>query len=277
MSRDRETTAGRRERSLRDNGLRPPGLGRAVRPCSEPAVWSSAGTETRGRPVRRARAPRANVEASSCGDGGPRRRACRGAPAGLTGGTGPGTEVSSPPPDSRRSEGRGGEEASGTTRVRTPGSPGVRSIHTRPPFSRRGCRAERGTPSQKRGRKSRTLGHGPRVRRTALTSFARMLFPGRPPNPERRNNRSLSDHFEMRRCERVDHTRRQSSEHTGIECGARDSGLFRPRFCRERFRAAGADPEREKRGYTGGCKYVKTRIENPGGKGLSPQIAETGE
>ena len=28
---------------------------------------------------------------------------------------------------------------------------------------------------------------------------------------------------------------------------------------------------------TGGCKYVKTRIENPGGKGLYPQIAETVE
>ena len=28
---------------------------------------------------------------------------------------------------------------------------------------------------------------------------------------------------------------------------------------------------------TGGCTYVKTRIENPGGKSLSPQIAETGE
>jgi hypothetical protein len=30
-------------------------------------------------------------------------------------------------------------------------------------------------------------------------------------------------------------------------------------------------------GDTGGCKYVKTRIENPGGKGLYPQMAETGE
>ena len=29
--------------------------------------------------------------------------------------------------------------------------------------------------------------------------------------------------------------------------------------------------------HTGGCKYVKTRIEDPGGKGLYPQIAETGE
>jgi hypothetical protein len=29
--------------------------------------------------------------------------------------------------------------------------------------------------------------------------------------------------------------------------------------------------------HTGGCKYVKTRIENPGGTGLYPQIAETGE
>ena len=28
---------------------------------------------------------------------------------------------------------------------------------------------------------------------------------------------------------------------------------------------------------TGGCKYVKTRIENPGGTGLYPQKAETGE
>jgi hypothetical protein len=28
---------------------------------------------------------------------------------------------------------------------------------------------------------------------------------------------------------------------------------------------------------TGGCTYVKTRIENPGETGLYPQIAETGE
>ena len=28
---------------------------------------------------------------------------------------------------------------------------------------------------------------------------------------------------------------------------------------------------------TGGCTYVKTRIENPGATGLSPQRAETGE
>ena len=28
--------------------------------------------------------------------------------------------------------------------------------------------------------------------------------------------------------------------------------------------------------HTGGCKYVKTRIENPGEQGLCPQMAETG-
>jgi len=64
------------------------------------------------------------VEASSHGDGGPRGRTCRGAPTWLIDGTSPGTEVSSGPSNTRRSWGRGVEEANGITRVRTPGHPG---------------------------------------------------------------------------------------------------------------------------------------------------------
>jgi len=64
------------------------------------------------------------VEASSHGDGGPRGRACRGVPTWLNDGTPPGTEVSSGPSNTRRSWGRGVEEANGITRVRTPGHPG---------------------------------------------------------------------------------------------------------------------------------------------------------
>ena len=100
------------------------GLGRAVRPCSSPAIRSSAGAEPRVRPCRPARAPQANVEASSVGGGGPRHLVRRDDSPWLTGGSPSGTEVSSGPPDSRRSPGRGVEEARGSPRAGTPGNPG---------------------------------------------------------------------------------------------------------------------------------------------------------
>src|SRR6056297_611462 len=78
------------------------------------------------------------MDASSHGDGGPRGRICRDAPAWLNDGTPPGTEVSSGPSNTRRSWGRGVEEANGITRVRTPGNPAVRSIHTDPLFTAAG-------------------------------------------------------------------------------------------------------------------------------------------
>ena len=100
------------------------GLGRAVRPCSSPAIRSSAGAEPRVRPCRPARAPQADVEASSVGGGGPRHLVRRDDSPWLTGGSPSGTEVSSGPPDSRRSPGRGVEEARGSPRAGTPGNPG---------------------------------------------------------------------------------------------------------------------------------------------------------
>jgi len=70
------------------------------------------------------RAPQANVEASSRGDGGPVGCICRGANGRLTGDSPPGAEASSGSLDTRRSWGRGVEEASGITRVRTAGNLG---------------------------------------------------------------------------------------------------------------------------------------------------------
>ena len=46
---------------------------------------------------------------------------------------------------------------------------------------------------------------------------------------------------------------------------------------RERNVGDGADAPIVVRTHTGGCTYVNTRIENPGGTGLSPQRAATGE
>jgi hypothetical protein len=100
-----------------------------------------------GRPVR---APGANVEASSFGDGGPRRT-----PAGVSsprfvGATPSGTEVSSGAPNVRRSRGRGVEKATGTTRAGTPGNPGPSIIHTR--FQRHSHDAARAVCVLVRGR-----------------------------------------------------------------------------------------------------------------------------
>ena len=106
------------------------GLGRAVRPCSLPALRSSAGAEPRVRPDRPARAPQANVEASSVGGGGSRPFVCRDDRPRLTGGSPSGAEASSGPLDSRRSTGRGVEEVRGLPRAGTPGNPGCPSYHT---------------------------------------------------------------------------------------------------------------------------------------------------
>ncbi|MES3161724.1 MAG: hypothetical protein PPP55_09175, partial [Halorubrum sp.] len=46
------------------------------------------------------------------------------------GDNGSGAEASSPPPDVRRSSGRGVEEATGIPRSGTPGNPGCPFIHT---------------------------------------------------------------------------------------------------------------------------------------------------
>ena len=104
------------------------GLGRAVRPRSLPAVWSSAGTESRARATRPVRAPGANVETSSHEGSGPRTGPCRGTAARLTAGNPSGTEVSSGPADTCRPWGRGVEDATGTTPSERPGDPGC------PPF-----------------------------------------------------------------------------------------------------------------------------------------------
>ncbi|QSG03058.1 hypothetical protein AArcS_1849 [Natranaeroarchaeum sulfidigenes] len=61
------------ERPLRGRKVIRGGLGRAVRPCSQPALWSLAGTEPRTRPDRPVRAPEADVETSSLGGHGSRR------------------------------------------------------------------------------------------------------------------------------------------------------------------------------------------------------------
>jgi len=76
------------------------------------------------RPCRPARASQANVEASSVGGGGPRHLVRRDDSPRLTGGSPSGTEVSSGPPDSRRSPGRGVEKARGSPRAGTPGNSG---------------------------------------------------------------------------------------------------------------------------------------------------------
>jgi len=88
-------------------------------------MWPQVGTKRRVRPHRRVRAPQANVEASSHGDRGPVDPACRGAVCWLTGENPPGAEASSGALDICRSWGRGAEEASGTTRTRTSGNPGL--------------------------------------------------------------------------------------------------------------------------------------------------------
>jgi len=99
------------------------GLGRAVRPRSIPALWSSAGTESGVRLARPVRAPQANVEASSCEGSGLRPGVCRDARSELTAGNPSGTEVSNGPADSCRPQGRGVEEASGTPRTGTARQP----------------------------------------------------------------------------------------------------------------------------------------------------------
>ena len=111
------------------------------------------------------------MEASSRGDGGRRGRICRDALAWLNDGSPPGTEVSSGPSNTRRSWGRGVEEANGITRARTPGNPGVRSYSSPTTF----CPSERRT---RRSRRCKNMGkiaacsfRGPTARGSPRAAF----------------------------------------------------------------------------------------------------------
>ena len=123
------TDGHRDEKPISGSRLRWSGLGRAVRPRSPPALWSSAGTESGVRLARPVRAPQANVEASSCEGSGLRPGVCRDARSELTAGNPSGTEVSSGPADSCRPQGRGVEEARGTPRTGTARQPPA-SLHS---------------------------------------------------------------------------------------------------------------------------------------------------
>lgn len=118
---NKRRVSGRNEKPLRGSRVADSGLGRAVWPRSQTRNTVIAGAETRGRPVRPARTPRANVEASSREGSGPRCGACRGVGPGLTVETPSGAEASSGTTDTCRPRGRGVEEASGTTRAGTTG------------------------------------------------------------------------------------------------------------------------------------------------------------